>query len=351
MGLLKIPFFKLGEWKHPKYGTIKGTPDKFKQFTDNFKSNVLGRPPFIRIGHDKSNSPIFGDAEAKAWVKDIVQEGNVLYALCEPCDENVENLIKSKKYRFASAEYDDNYHEKTTGKNVGTVLSAIALTNEPFLTHLPENVVLSDIKNNEFYLDFEEGDGNKMDEFFKKLSEFFTTLTAKLKLSDEPIKPKKEDDPTKDDLSTKSDSANAKLLTEFETIKQKLSDIEKTNTNLLNDNEVMKKSNEEKDIEMKLSDLKLKGIPPVLCDKAKEILLAMPSSSTIKLADNSEKKLSDMVYELLSSLPETSRVKYDQLGSQHSQKPGASDDDYKKLADEDIKALGGKITEDGKYIL
>jgi hypothetical protein len=345
MGLLKIPFFRLGEWKHPKYGTIKGTPDKFKQFTDNFKGNALGRPPFIRIGHDKSDSPTFGDAEAKAWIKDIVQEGNVLYALCEPCDENVENLIKSKKYRFASAEYDDNYHEKTTGKNVGTVLSAIALTNEPFLTHLPENVVLSDINNNEFYLDFEEREGNKMDEFFKKLSEFFTTLTAKMKLSDEPAKPKKEDEPAKDE------DVNAKLLAEFETMKQELADIKSTNTNLLSDNENIKKSNEEKEIEMKLSEMKLKGIPPVLCDKAKEMLLAMPASSTIKLADNSEKKLSDMVYEMLSSLPEASRVKYDQFGSQQSQKTGEGDDDYKKLADEDIKALGGKVTEDGKYIL
>lgn len=349
MGLLKIPFFKLGEWKHPKYGTIKGTPDKFKQFTDNFKGNVLGRQPYIRIGHDKSNSTTFGDAEAKAWVKNIIQEGDVLYALCEPCDENVENLIKSKKYRFASAEYDDNYHEKTTGKNVGTVLSAIALTNEPFLTHLPENVVLSDINNNEFYLDFEEREGNKMDEFFKKLSEFFTTITAKMKLSDEPDTEhkgkKKAEEPPKDE------DTNAKFLAEFETMKQKLADIEKTNTNLLNDNENIKKSNDEKEIEMKLSDLKLKGIPPVLCDKAKEILLAMPSSSTIKLADNSEKKLSDMVYEMLSSLPEASRVKYDQFGSQHSQKTGKEDDDYKKLADEDIKALGGKVTEDGKYIL
>lgn len=345
MGLLKIPFFRLGEWKHPKYGTIKGTPSKLKQFTDNFKGNVLGRPPFIRIGHDKSAATTFGDAEAKAWIKDIVQEGNVLYALCEPCDENVENLIKSKKYRFASAEYDDNYHEKTTGKNVGTVLSAIALTNEPFLTHLPENVVLSDINNNEFYLDFEEREENKMDEFLKKLSEFFTAMTTKMKLSDEPnTEPNKEVEPPK------NEEINAKFLAEFETMKQKLADIEKTNTNLLSDNEVIKKNNEEKEVEMKLSELKIKGIPPVLCDKAKEILLAMPASNTIKLADNTEKKLSDMVYEMLSSLPEASRVKYDQFGSQHSQKSG-EEDDYKKLADEDIKALGGKITEDGKYIL
>lgn len=340
MRLLKIPFFRLGEWKHPKYGTIKGSPEKFRQFINNFKGNALGRPPFIRIGHDKSDSPTFGDAEAKAWIKDIVQEGNVLYALCEPCDENVENLIKSKKYRFASAEYDDNYIEKTSGKNVGTVLSAIALTNEPFLTHLPENVVLSDVNNNEFYLDFEEREGNKMDEFLKKLSDFFTALTTKMKLSDvSPTEPQKIDG-----ADGKDDDSNAKLLAELEAVKKKLSDLE-------NDNTGIKKVNEEKEVEMKLSELKLKGIPPVLCDKAKELLLAMPTTSTIKLADNSEKKLSEMIYDMLGSLPESSRVKYDQFGSQYSQKTGESDEDYKKLADEDIKALGGKITEDGKYIL
>ncbi len=180
--MLKIPFFRIGKWKHPKYGTISGTQEKFNQLTENFKKKVLGREPFIRIGHDKGNSQAFGDAEAKAWVKDIVQEGDVIYALAEPADPQVEKLIREKRYRFASAEYEDNYFDKETGKNVGTVLSAIALTNEPFLTRLPENIVLAE-NSEEFYMDYIESEGIKpMDEFLKKLSDMLNTFVKSLKV-------------------------------------------------------------------------------------------------------------------------------------------------------------------------
>lgn len=340
--MLKIPFFRIGKWKHPKYGTITGTQKKFKQFTENFKKKVLGREPFIRIGHDKGNSQTFGDAEAKAWVKDIVQEGDVIYALAEPADPEVEKLIREKRYRFASAEYDDNFINKETGLNVGSVLSAIGLTNEPFLTRLPENIVLAE-DSEEFYMDYKESEGIKpMDEFLKKLSDMLNTFVEKLK-GTQPGELKKPDEGNED---------VEKLLSELATVKIELADIKQSNTELTKSNQGIQKANDEKAVELKLSELKTKGIPPVLCDKAKVILLSFTPAETIKLSDGAEKKLSDLVYDLLESLPEDTRVNYKQLGSHQVKKDGEqTQEELVKLAEEDVKELGGTVSTDGKFVI
>ena len=88
---LKIPFFRLGTWKHPVYGDLKITQGTFDQILANFKSNVLGRPPFIRIGHDKSNNQTFGYAPAEGWVHDLKQEGDILFAEVEPTSPEAED--------------------------------------------------------------------------------------------------------------------------------------------------------------------------------------------------------------------------------------------------------------------
>lgn len=347
--MLKIPFFRKGRWSHPKYGTISADQGKFDQFKKNFKENILGRQPFIRIGHSKDSSSTFGDAEAKAWISDIVQEGDVLYALAEATDPKVEEDIRNKKYRFASAEYSDNYFDKESGKDFGTVLSAIALTNEPFLTRLPENVVLSDDPET-FYLDYKNMEGgNVMEELIKKMTELFNSFIEKLKGQEAGKEPVKQ--PEGGEGAKKNDVPET-LLAEFEAMKKKLSEFEGASKTLLADNEILKKDVEAREIDLKLSELKQKGIPPVLCDKAKEILLAAPGTETIKLSDGSEKKLSDMVYGLLEALPESARVPFSQSGSQEVKKCGEpTADEIKKLAEEDIKALGGKVDADGKFVI
>ncbi len=189
--MLKIPFFRLGTWKHPKYGTIEGTQEMFDVMTDNFRKQSLGRDPFIRIGHDKDGQKTtFGDAPAEGWIKDLVQEGPILFAVADPTNEEVVEDIKSKRYRFASAEYDMNYLDKESGQRIGPVLSAVSLTNEPFLTKLPEAVVLSDPPET-FYMDYEEVEqvdfkqlGDKLEEnngLLKKLADGFADFFGKFK--------------------------------------------------------------------------------------------------------------------------------------------------------------------------
>jgi hypothetical protein len=339
---LKIPFFRLGRWKHPKYGTIEGTQQMFDQMKANFKRQVLGRQPFVRIGHDKDGKDVFGAAPAEAWIKDVVQEDDYLYAVADTTNDEVAKAVQEKRYRFASAEYDPNYADKETGLNAGAVLSAVALTNEPFLTRLPDAVVLADPEK--IYLDYEEDakmGGEKLLEennsLLKKLTETFTGFVDKFKpgqgsgLSEDEKKKLAELDDTK----TKLTAAESKLAAiEADQVKTKLALWTAT-------------------VESRIKDLVAKGIPPAMCEQARTILMANPAYETtmIKLADGKEVSMADQVFATLEALPTEHRIKMGQLGEQTSPPPVDSPEAIKKMADEDVKAMGGKVTEDGKYVI
>ncbi|MEW6423169.1 MAG: phage protease [Bacillota bacterium] len=329
-GRLKIPFFRLGKWRHPRYGLVEGTQQMFDQIKANFKRRVLGRDPFVRIGHERDDATVYAAGEAKGWVKDIVQEGDVLYAIAEPTDEQIAEAIKNKRYRYASAEIEPNYLDKETGLRVGAVLSAVALTNEPFLTRLPDAMALAD----KIHLDYEEVDEVKPEELLKENNNLLKSLIAKL--SDFFGK--------KTEQGADQPEEIKKLLAEVQQLKTQVGESQKKQSKLEVDNFT-------KDIEMKLAGLVAQGVPPVLCEKAKAIILADPQKSmgTVKLADNKEASFAEMILDLLGALPAENRVKMAQLGSQA--KPAAgSEEELRKLAEEDVKALGGKVTADGKYV-
>jgi len=335
---LKIPFFRLGKWTHPVYGDIVGTQEKFDKMIENFRKNVLGRPPYVRLGHDKNNAPTFGDAPAVAWVHDIIQEGPVLYALAHPTTEEIITAIKEKRFRFASPEYQEDYINKETGEHVGPTLLAIGLTNEPFLTRLPDTVALAE-NPDLIYLDctYVKEEITMDDTLVKKLSDVLNGFVEKLKTV-VPVTALSDEDRTK--------------LSEVEAVKSQLAQTQEQ----LKLAEARIAAAEEAawtaEVERRLSELVAKGIPPVMCEQAKNILLAAPAAGTtmIKLADGKEVSLADQIYAALEALPEEHRIKMAQIGIQE-EPPVDSPEEIKKLADEDVRALGGKVNEDGTYVL
>lgn len=330
--MLKIPFFRLGTWKHPVYGDIKGTQEMFDQMLANFKSNVLGRPPFIRIGHDKGNGSTFGDVAAEAWVKEIVQEGDVLYAMAEPTNQEVSDNIKSKRYRFASSEFTANGVNKETGAKVGALLSAIGLTNDPFLTRLPESVALAD-QPDLFFMDYQvlsedKGGKRNMDilEVLKKLSETVTGFVTGQQKTNED--------------TTKSLAEMQVKLAEAQAINIKLS--------AAADNS----ENERKlaVVDSQAKDMVAQGIPPVMVEQWKQLAVSEAGSSTIKLADGKEITQADSMKNMLLAMPEANRIKFGQSGAQGGDPSEA--EKIKLAADEDIIAAGGRLDkETGKYII
>lgn len=319
-GNLKIPFFRLGKWKHPVYGVIEGTQEKFGKLVENFRKNVLGRPPFVRLGHDKDSAGTFGDSPAEAWVYDIIQEGDVLYALAWPTSQKVVEAVRQKRYRFASPEYAPDYTDKENGTRFGPVLEAIGLTNEPFLTRLPETVVLADPPET-IYLDCEE---------LKEVDK--TMLDNELLKENTSLLRKLADGFTKFLESFKPGTAGTDSLSQED--RKKLSEVDELKVKLASMETELKDSKAQasqaqntawaNQVETRLSALVATGVPPVMCEQAKTILLSNPAMGTtmIKLADNKEITLAEQIFATLDALPKEHRIKLAQGGSQESRQPG-----------------------------
>jgi hypothetical protein len=338
--VIKIPVGRLGQWRHPKYGTIKMSQQLFDDMIKNFKQGVIGRDPFIRIGHDKGDSGTFGDAKAEGWIKDLVQEGPYLFALAEPTNKDVADMVQNKQYRYSSAEYNENYIDKETGDSKGAVLEALALTNEPFLTRLPEARLLSDPKET-FYLDYEEVssmlDKELLDEV-KQTNTLLGTFTTKLA---EFFGGKKEDK-TDSTQTIPVNTDDPKKLSEYETRMKALEE----------ENKRIKLAQHNAEVDVKLAGYVALGIPPVVIDQVKLILLAdITGEKVIKLSDDKAISQSEQIYEMLDKFPQESRIQLSQAGTQTPPPASDSPEATKKLADEDMKALGYKLTEDGKYTL
>lgn len=330
---LKIPVGRIGEWRHPRYGVLKMSQQMFDEMKDNFKAKTIGRDPYVRIGHKKTDEPTFGAEKSEGWVQDLVQEGDVLYALADPTNDEVGEMVRTKQYRYASAEYLENYKSKEDGSSKGAVLEAIALTNEPFLTRLPEARLLADPPDT-FYLDFEEvnpgmegmkelleqqKEGNGL---LRKLADF---LTGK--------KPEEVTPPT---------PAAAPPVESPET--KKLSDMQ---TQL----DETRKALHTAEVERKLVEYVGKGIPPAVLDGYKPILLADSGEKTIKLADDKAVSVSEQLYAQLDTFPQEGRIKLSQLGEQTTPPPANSPEAIKKLADQDMTELGYSVDEHGRYKL
>ncbi|WCK56741.1 phage protease [Aneurinibacillus sp. Ricciae_BoGa-3] len=369
--MLKIPFFRLGTWNHPQYGKLEGTQQMFSQMIENFKNNVLGRPPFVRVGHDKPNSTTFGGVEALGWVKEIVEEEGVLYGLADPTTPEVQDYIRNKKYRFASAEYDPDYIDKESGKKMGPTLLAISLTNEPFLTRLPEARVLSD-QPDAFFMDFKEEEkqvpnnqNQTNDEvgFWRSLAMGFASA---FKLSDQPVAPPAAPAPAPQPAAnpdggvpaggqptSAASDVNALLEEERkkrEDLEAKLKALEESQQK---QTEQVLSDKREAQVNAKVQELIGKGVPPAMIDPIKTFVLSQPlevTSSTIKLAEGKEMSYIDSAFAHLDNLPESARVQFGQAGGQSSATPEQRQEEMVKLCDQDVLESGGKI-ENGKYIL
>ncbi|MBL0387916.1 hypothetical protein JJB07_14845 [Tumebacillus sp. ITR2] len=356
---LKIPAAKIGRWQHPQYGVIDINQQKLDEMKRNFTEGTIGRRAFIRIAHDKGNAPTFGGAPAEAWIDGLVQEGDVLFALAEPTDGSVVELIKTQKYRYASPEYQDNYKSKIDGSSKGAVLEAIALTNEPFLTGLPENIMLSDPPDT-VYLNFKEVSTNmeKVDQLLeetkqtngllKKLSDGIAALfSGGQKPEPTPAAPAPTPQPAPAPAAAVPNPAGQ------DDFQKKLADmqaqIDEANANALQAQSGQRVA----EINKKLSDYVAAGIPPAYIDNARKILLGEDGkeAGVIKLADNDFTARTAEVYGMLDAFPESARIKMAQLGA--GGHPPTDDqktaEESRKLAEQAMIDLGYRLV-DGKFV-
>ena len=150
---LKIPVARLGTWYHPKYGIVQFSQNDFNQMIDNFENDELGFPPYMRYGHDTGEIGVVDDEPSRGYITCLSQEGSILYSYVVPTDLGAASDVQEQRMRFASAELVRRMPSKTDGSNLGTVLTAIALTNSPYVPNLPEAEVLSQSEEGFFVLD------------------------------------------------------------------------------------------------------------------------------------------------------------------------------------------------------
>ncbi|MFB6364479.1 phage protease [Paenibacillus elgii] len=343
---LKIPVGRIGEWKHPQYGRIKMSQQTFDDIKRNFKEKTIGRDPFIRIGHAKSDDPNFGNAKAEGWITDIVQEGEFLFALADPTNPDIAEMVKTKQYRYASPEYRDNYQDKESGSFKGAVLEALALTNEPFLTQLPESRLLADPADT-FYLDHEEvytmkeEQVNQLLENQKQTNSMLSSFTAKLSEWFGGKKPENIDPAAAPAAATAAAGPAAAVAPEANEEMKKLSD----------QVAALQAENRKIAVDATIASYVAKGIPPAILEQYRPILLADSGEKVVKLSDGNMGSVTEQIYAALEAYPEAARVKLSQMGEQAIPPAAGSPEETKKLCDQDMEALGYKVDDQGRYVL
>ena len=129
---IKAPVARIGVWEHPQYGKVEFSQKDFDDMVANWKNNVAGFEPPLYLGHPEDDG-----APAVGFLDKLIQEGETLFGYYEPVDESAFKEVEEGKYRYASAEVYRNATSKQDASPIGTLLTAHALTNEPFLTKLP----------------------------------------------------------------------------------------------------------------------------------------------------------------------------------------------------------------------
>lgn len=146
--MLKIPVARIGTFVHPRYGMVNFNQQDFDDMKSNFANDEAGFTPFSRYGHSKFSSDVANtlvDAEPKNGnLRQLVQEGDVLFGIYEPINDKVIQEVKNGEYTGASAEVLRHAISKKDGRPIGTLLTSHALTNAPFIPGMPTNQVLSD---------------------------------------------------------------------------------------------------------------------------------------------------------------------------------------------------------------
>lgn len=140
---LKVPVARLGSWKNPIYGEVTFDQDTFDSFIENFTAKITGYEPPLFLGHPMDVDSAEGHPAA-GFLEELVQEGDILWAIADDVDDATYDLVRDGRYRYASAEMLTNGTNKDDGSSVGPLLIGLALTNRPFVPNLPRVEALAD---------------------------------------------------------------------------------------------------------------------------------------------------------------------------------------------------------------
>ena len=274
----------VGEFYDKRYGRVSITPEKIQQMADNFGKYPAYEVP-VKLGHEQgAKSP------GKIIASTANPEGLEITMLV---DAETAQAINDKQYRYMSAEYDEDYHDKKTGEKVGAVLLGAALVNQPAHPYVAPLKMADDLDSGRI-----DDDMADIEDLRKQIAD----LEMRLKIA-------------KDELNARAKAA--------EETSKKLADLEAQNKSLLEERERAENARNEAEVKAFCDKWIGKGIPPVTLDKVKPLLLAKQSRS-IKLSDDDKDDTPTLQFfdELFEGMP---KMPMSQLGNSDAPSVDLSD--------------------------
>lgn len=277
----------VGEFYDKRYGHVSITDSKLQQMAENFGKYPSYEVP-VKLGHDdgaKSPGKVIR-IEAKPEGLEITMT----------VDQQTASDINKKQYRYMSAEYDEDYYDKATGKRVGAVLLGAALVNQPANPYVAPLILADDIAA--------KRDLGRNDDSMTELEDL------RLQLSD--MKAQK----AQAEADLKAEREKAAQLSDEMT--KKLADIEAQNKALAEERDRIEAERNEAEVKAFCDKLTTQGIPPAMVEKVKPILSAK-TSRTIKLSDSPDGEISAMkffgeLFEMMPKVPMTQISQTDSAG-------------------------------------
>ena len=264
----------VGEFYDKRYGRVSITAAKVQEMADNFGKNPAYEVP-VKLGHEQgAKSP------GKVIAAEAKPEGLEITMLV---DAETAQAINAKQYRYMSAEYDEDYHDKKTGEKVGAVLLGAALVNQPAHPYVAPLKLADDV--------IPETNSERNDENMTELEDL------RIQLSD--LKAQKAQTEAELKAAREQSEGTAK----------KLADLEAQNKSLLEERERAEDARNEAEVKSFCDKWSGKGIPPVILEKVKPLLLAK-QSRTIKLSDDAKDdtptlKFFDELFDGMPKMPMT----------------------------------------------
>lgn len=133
----RIQILRAGDFDHDWYGKMSFDEDVFENMIKNFENNVRGIEIAVNYSH-------FAGGEAAGWIEKLEIVDGGLYADVRWTKEAKEK-IEDERFKYISAEFENDYKDNESGKHFGVTLLGAALTNIPFVKNMDR--VLSELKD------------------------------------------------------------------------------------------------------------------------------------------------------------------------------------------------------------
>jgi hypothetical protein len=277
----------IGKFSHRGYGEMEITPQLVKEIAGNFGKHPAYPVP-VKLGH--------GDgAPSPGTVKTAEARADGLYITFE-VDGETARAIRERNFRYMSAEYDEDYTDRT-GARVGGVITGAGLVNQPGHPDVAP-FMLSDGGEKE---NGKEGTG---------MSEL-----EELKKKNEELQRQLDDKGTAEKMKKLSDELEASK-----------AEARKREEALVAEIAAQKREKRKAEVAALCDGWKKNGVPPVLVDKLMPLMLL--EAASVKLSDGKEQSALEIIKAALDVCP-----RVDMSGISLSDRTyvpaGAGENDYK----------------------